>query len=249
MAATTEGARAYHDGPFWRLFGRAAVAIDHRRGWDKLPTPLGILVLIGVRDVLRKKNLFDTTDPAGGRTPPPVEPYDGARSAPGARPTAPTTTSSSPPMGMAGSRFGRNVPIDHTFPETGADLLTPSPREVSRPADDPERVHRRHRGNALAASWLQFMIRDWFSHGKSPTENPIEIPLAADDPWPAKPMQILRTRPDPTRPPGPSDLPPTYANTETHWWDLSSIYGSIQSYQRLVRTGRRRQAARHARPG
>jgi hypothetical protein len=47
----------------------------------------------------------------------------------------------------------------------------------------------------------------------------------------------MRTRPDPTRPAGPSDLPPSYANTETHWWDLSSIYGSTSKFADMVRTG------------
>jgi hypothetical protein len=64
--------------------------------------------------------------------------------------------------------------------------------------------------NALVAAWLQWMIRDWFSHGRSPTDNPWRIPMADDDPWPRPPMLILRTRPDPTRPPGPVTCrPPT----------------------------------------
>ena len=56
--------------------------------------------------------------------------------------------------------------------------------------------------NSIAAAWLQFMIHDWFSHGKSPKENPWVVALAADDPWPEPPMQIMRTMPDPTRPAG-----------------------------------------------
>ncbi|HYE79457.1 MAG TPA: peroxidase family protein, partial [bacterium] len=45
-----------------------------------------------------------------------------------------------------------------------------------------------------------------------------------------------RTRPDPTRPEGPSDLPPTWANTESHWWDGSQIYGISSAHQEMVRT-------------
>jgi hypothetical protein len=140
-------------------------------------------------------------------------------------------------MGMAESRFGRNIPIEHTFPEVGPDLVTPSPREISRAVMTRTEFVPATAVNALAASWLQFMIRDWFSHGKSPTENPIEIPLAADDSWPTNPMRIMRVRPDPTRPPGPSELPPSYVNTETHWWDLSSIYGSSPTFRDMVRSG------------
>jgi hypothetical protein len=225
----------YHDTFFWNTFDRFATAVDHRWGWDKLPTVLGIPVLIGIRDVLRKKNLYDTTGlPAVA--PPPVDPYDPAVLS---RRTADGTYNDleNPAMGMAESRFGRNVPLEHTFPEPAPDLVWPSPREISRTVMTRNELIAATSCNALAASWLQFQIRDWFSHGKSPTDNPIEIPLAADDTWPENPMKIMRTRPDPSAPPGPSDLPPTYSNTETHWWDLSSIYGSTKKFRDMVRTG------------
>lgn len=235
---TSTGSKApkgYHDNFFWNTYDRIATRIDHKRGWDKLPRFLSIPVLIGVRDVLRKKNLFDTTGMPAVNTPP-VAPYDAGVLA---NRTADGTYNDleSPPMGMAQSRFGRNLPIDRTYPETGADLVTPSPREISRTVMTRDELIPATACNALAASWLQFQIRDWFSHGKSPTENPIEIPLAPDDPWPTNPMTIMRTRPDPTTPPGASGLPPTYTNTETHWWDLSSIYGSSAKMRALVRTG------------
>jgi len=46
--------------PLSKLFANAAVAVDHRFGWDKLPKPLGIVTLIGLRTKLREKNLYDT---------------------------------------------------------------------------------------------------------------------------------------------------------------------------------------------
>ena len=227
-------AKGYHDTFFWNTYDRITTAIDRRWGWDKLPTPLGILVLIGIRDVLRRRNLFDTSSQPAVNTPP-IEPYDerfrSVRTADGTY-----NDLDQPAMGMAESRFGRNIPIQKTFPETGPALLTPSPREVSRAVMTRHELIPATAVNALVASWLQFMIRDWFSHGKSPVDNPIEIPLEPDDPWPTNPMHIMRTRPDPTRPPGPSDLPPTYTNTETHWWDLSSIYGSSPKFRDMVRT-------------
>jgi hypothetical protein len=79
-------------------------------------------------------------------------------------------------------------------------------------------------GNSLIASWLQFMIHDWFSHGTSPKDNPWVVQLAADDPWPENPMTILRTMDDPTRPPG-TTAPQTRINVLTHWWDGSQVYG------------------------
>ena len=227
--------KAYHDTFLWNTFDRIATAVDHRWGWHRLPRPLAILVLIGNRDVLRRKNLYDTTaQPAVDLPPvdPPDPRFDRVRT-----PDGTYNDTDDPRMGMANSRFGRNVPIEATYAETGAELVTPSPREISRKVMTRDEFVPATAANALAASWLQFMIRDWFSHGKSPTENPIEIPLAEGDPWPENPMRIMRTRPDPTRPPGAGDLPPTYTNTETHWWDLSSIYGSTKEHQAMVRTG------------
>ena len=142
-----------------------------------------------------------------------------------------------PAMGMAGARFGRNVPVEDTFPEALPELLEPSPREVSRVALTRHEFQPATSVNTLVAAWLQFMIRDWFSHGKSPDDRPFTVPLADDDPWPERPLTILRTRPDPTRPPGPSDLPPTWANTQSHWWDASQVYGSDPAQERKARSG------------
>ena len=45
--------------------------------------------------------------------------------------------------------------------------------------------------------------------------------------WSGKrPMPILRTASDPTRPPHNDSMPPSYLNAVTHWWDASQVYGS-----------------------
>ena len=41
-------------------FNDAAETLDRRRGWDKLPLPVAMLTLIGLRNRLREKNLYDT---------------------------------------------------------------------------------------------------------------------------------------------------------------------------------------------
>ena len=221
--------------PLWRFYEGATSAVDRAVGWHRLPTPLGLVVLVGLRGVLRRRNLHDTSGQPAVDTPP-VEP-------PRASHVTVRTIDGSyndldqPAMGMAGSRFGRNVPIQHTYPEPEAALLSPSPREVSRELLTRHEFQQATGANALVAAWLQFMIRDWFSHGKSPKDNPWRVHLVDDDPWPQRPMLIMRTRPDPTRPEGPSDLPPTFVNTETHWWDGSQLYGSSKEQQQLVRAG------------
>jgi hypothetical protein len=223
----------YHQSTPWKLYDRIAQLIDRKVGWHRLPTPLGLVTLIGLRDALRKHNLYDTTGQPAVDLPPLAPPTGQERTA--RTPDGSYNDLDNPRMGMAGSRFGRNVPIEHTYPDPR--ILQPSPREVSRALLTRDALIPAESVNALVAVWLQFMIRDWFSHGKSPRENPWEIPLAADDPWPDRPMRVLRTRPDPTTPAGDTGRPPTYANTESHWWDASQIYGTTPEYQQQARTG------------
>src|ERR1700736_4293978 len=115
---------------FSRVFIAVTAAIDRRIGWDKLPKPLGLLVLAGIRDRLREENLYDvgrgqldrppstsTTDPARLTT----RTIDGTYNDLG-----------DPLMGSLNSRFGRNIPLDCSYPDPLERLLAPSPRLVSR---------------------------------------------------------------------------------------------------------------------
>jgi len=215
-----------------RLFHRLVTRVDHRAGWHRLPTPLGLVALVGIRNRLRARNLHDTGSPATP-APDPDPTQQSARTADGTY-----NDLANPAMGSAGSRFGRNVPLDRTHPDRDR-MLQPNPRTVSLELLTREKFIPAPTLNVLAAAWLQFMIRDWFSHGKSPHENPWEVPLAGDDPWPDHPMRIMRTRPDPTRTPAEdaAGLPPTYVNVETHWWDGSQLYGSDAETQAKVRLG------------
>ena len=45
---------------FTRLAARLAEGVDRIIGWPRLPTVLAIPVLIGLREQLRSKNLYDT---------------------------------------------------------------------------------------------------------------------------------------------------------------------------------------------
>ena len=140
-------------------------------------------------------------------------------------------------MGRATARFGRNVPIEHTFPKPEPGLQEPSPRLVSRELLTRDPFVPATSVNALVAAWLQFMIRDWFSHGRGDGSQTWTVRLEDDDPWPVKPMVIPKVPADPTRPPGGDDFAPTYVNTESHWWDASQLYGSSLEQQKLLRSG------------
>ena len=208
-----------------RWFTAATEAVDRALGWDKLPLPLALTVLGGIRMRMRERNLYDTETPASraaaaARLPAPDPRQVTARSDDGSY-----NDLGDPAMGANQARFGRNVPLADTFPEAEPAILSPNPRTVSN-----ELLARREfipatTLNLFAATWLQFMVHDWFSHGKNSKQHKWRIPLAEDDPFPQRPMEILHTRRDPSADRDP-DRPPTYSNVVTHWWDASQLYGS-----------------------
>ena len=79
------------------------------------------------------------------------------------------------------------------------------------------------------------MVHDWFVHKRSPIEDGVEIPLAPGDDWADGRMKIPRSVPEPA--PAGSTRPPAYANSNSHWWDGSQIYGSDAVVAATLRTG------------
>ncbi|MFI8391087.1 peroxidase family protein [Streptomyces sp. NPDC085540] len=222
----------------WRIITRIAEFVDRRTGWDHLAVTPGLLTLFGLRVKLRQENLHDTSRLPSVDLPTPAPPSDTHRvnrTADGSH-----NDLDEPRMGMAGTRFGRNIPLDKIAPATPESVLSrPNPREVSRVLLTRQALIPAESVNSLVAAWLQFMVRDWFSHGTSPTERPWEVPLLDDDPWPERPMRIMRTPDDPTRDPRSSaGTPDTRVNVSSHWWDASQIYGTNEVEQRQVRTGK-----------
>lgn len=202
------------------------------KDWFELPGPLAGKKLIEMRDELRAKNLHDTEDP-------PLEKSDG--SSPGEARGLRTNDGTyndlgCPRMGSAGVRFGRNFPLNETFPDT-ANLMTPNPRTVSlelltRTTFQPATIV-----NVLAAAWIQFQVHDWFMHPKGVSSHTHDIPLADSDNWHERPMRVPITPADPPKVAG-SNRPPAYVNENSHWWDGSQVYGSTTALQAKLRAGR-----------
>jgi hypothetical protein len=211
---------------------RLAQALDWAVGWHRLPLPLGLALLLAFRTTLRRHNLFSTQQPAQPQQATPSR-YLTARS-----PDGSYNYLELPAMGSTGTRFGRNVPLHHTYPEPPERLMTPNPRTVSRELLTRERFIPATSLNLLAAAWLQFQVHDWLSHGRNESTNPWLVPLQDDDDWPERPMPILRTRADPTRTPDETG-PTTFQNTATSWWDGSQIYGSGADMLARLRSGQR----------
>lgn len=194
--------------------------------WHKLPLPLSVLNLDAFRFRMRKRNLYDT--PSNATEPLPWNPsVVTARTADGSY-----NDLSEPNMGRAGMRFGRNFPIDKTHPDYG-NLFRPNPREISRKLMTRDIFRPAETLNMLAAAWIQFMVHGWMNHEQQVGKyHP--IPLPEGDDWHEDPMKIRKTLPDS---PETGDAPPTFVNTESHWWDESQVYGSDLDRQKSLRTG------------
>jgi hypothetical protein len=214
------------------LFGRIGDFLNRRKPWYELPRLLAMPRLVQIRDELRAKNLHDTEEPALERKeiPPDLDPaLRAARTVDGTY-----NDLHYPAMGSCGRRFGRNVPLEHTFPDT-VNLMNPSPRLVSRELMTRHEFQPVPFLNLLAAAWIQFMVHDWFVHKRGPVSEGVEIPLVPGDDWSDPAMTVPRSVPEPA-PPG-STRPPAYANPNSHWWDASQIYGSDPETARRLRSG------------
>ena len=208
--------------------------------WYRRRLTLAILTLAYMRERLNRGNLKNTYPAATltGFQAPGREPPEGVihfRTADGS-----WNNLANPMEGAAGTRFLRNVEVDAIRPETGARLMTPNPREISR-----KLLTRRGAMmeipflNLLAAAWIQFENHDWINHGEILFNDVHEIPLANDDParrqYHQARMLVGKTQPDPTRSAA-ERIPISFINEVTHWWDGSQIYGSDQSTQNRLRS-------------
>ena len=202
------------------------------KNWYDLPRAAEGIKLYQIRDELRAKNLHDTEEPPleSSTAPASAEAYN-VRASDGTY-----NDLKCPRMGSAGMRFGRNVPLSEAFPDT-ANLLIPSPRQVSlelltRTVFQPATIL-----NVIAAAWIQFMVHDWFVHKKGSWSHTHDIPLGDGDHWHEPTMRVPKTPADPPKVPD-STRPPAYINENTHWWDGSHVYGSSPSAQSSLRAGR-----------
>ena len=220
------------------IFRSALVAlfgyINRLVPWHHLPPWLGAMNVLAFREVLRRENLHDTS---GQRL---VTASDSVRCDAHAHYSRISEGTCNdlqlPAMGSAGQRFGRNVPLQHTFPEKEPTLLTPNPRVISRRLLTRETFVPADTLNLLAAAWIQFQTHDWFSHAKSDKGDDFRLPLDKEDTWSDSEMRIRRTASDPTRLPEESERPPTYLNQNSHWWDGSQIYGDSEAVTAQLRS-------------
>ncbi|MEV7193119.1 peroxidase family protein [Streptomyces sp. NPDC093510] len=204
--------------------------------WHKLPVQAGLLNLVFLRKALRRLNLIDTdvheAPPKVMPVPAPfdeqlrtVRSYDGTYN-----------DLSKPAMGAVGAAFGRNLK-----PVYRPDLFdVPNPVTVSR-----ELLHRdtflpATSLNVLAAAWIQFQVHDWVNHRRhKPGGKAVEVPLPPGTTWyntPGGPAERVMRFAENEGIELPGDQPPVlFANTASHWWDGSEVYGENEHTARFLR--------------
>lgn len=130
-----------------------------------------------------------------------------------------------PMMGSKGMRFGRNVPLASVLSPSDEELITPNPRLISQKLLQRDIWKPAPIINLLVAAWIQFQTHDWFSHGPNDRSNPINVPVPDGDPLKASGVNTIvvpRTAKDDSNTAAGRK---TFRNSQTHWWDMSQIYG------------------------
>ncbi|MGF1476468.1 MAG: peroxidase family protein [Geminicoccaceae bacterium] len=215
-----------------RLLARIFGPINRHVEWYRMPGAwLQVLNLLALRGRLRERNLYDTYPPRLEHKEPIPEPFRDIRSADGGY-----NDPRYPELGRAHTRFGRNVPLAEARPASDEALLSPNPREISNRLLARRSFIPASHLNVLAAAWLQFMVHDWFGHGKNIKHNAIEVDIPEGDDWHERPMTVARTQMDPSLPDGGPKSEIAHINVFTHWWDASQIYGNNVAEQTAIRT-------------
>ena len=211
-----------------KLLTPVFAALNRFVPWHRMPLQLiEILNLDTFRVLLREKNLHDPEPLPQLKASTLIQDFEEQKTT--ARQSDGTYNDlTDPEMGKAGSAFGRNVPIEKLQTPTRQSVLDPNPRTISRKLHARDTFIPATTLNIAAAAWIQFQVHGWFNHtklaGMRHCKEFWEIDIAEDDPWIEyeNPMRIPKT---PVKGRSSSGIP-TFANTETHWWDASQIYGN-----------------------
>ena len=233
MQHTAGRSGAYHDTPFWRSSTPSPSCIDRRSGGTAAQGAQP-RALIGLRDTLRALQPATTPTTGAGDQPRRRCPRRHPRTRrPADASTAPTTTWPRPAMGMAGTRFGRNVPLRRTpSPSTRRAAADAQPAAGQHGAADPRAGDRsrRRRSTCSPPRGCSSRPATGSATARTPTR-PFEVPRPPGDDWPDRPDALPRTAARPAR--RRDDASRARSSTpRPHWWDASQIYGSTPEFQR-----------------
>ncbi|UPT75848.1 MAG: hypothetical protein M0D55_09345 [Elusimicrobiota bacterium] len=214
---------------------------NRRVSWDKWPTKLGLVYLIGKIRFLRSGTITDPYDYASNDVKPKGEEPEQAKrgyTADGSW----AVDKDNPRMGAENTRFGSNIPPKLVRPDV--ENMTPSAREVGKlrhreqdPNTGKDIVKPAGILNDLAGGWIQFQFHNFGGNTKRDPigQNPHVMPRNASDKWPAgEPALLDRTTKDPTR--VTDNGRPTVMNERTQAWIQAQIYGTNEEEQKPLRT-------------
>jgi len=212
---------------------------NRRVSWDKWPTKLGLLYLIGKIRFVRSGTITDPNDYASNDVKPAGKEPELAKKGYTADGSW-VSDRENPRMGAENTRFGSNIPPKKVRPDV--EQMTPSAREVGklkwRKLDENGKAIVQPAGilNNLAGGWIQFQFHNFGGNTKRDaiTENPHKMPRTPADNWPEKEALVDRTSKDPTR--VTDNGRPTIMNERTQAWIQAQIYGTNEAEQKPLRT-------------
>lgn len=230
---------------FWyavlEFLNRRLARDPHRKvSWDKWPSALGLIYLMGKIRFNRSNALTDPYDDATNDTAPASEEPAWARRYYSADGTY-VSDQDDPQMGAAGTRFGSNIPPKRVRPDV--ENIIPSARDAAKlrwrrldPETGKEITIPALILNSLAAGWIQFNFHNFGGNTlrNSVHVDPHRVPRAPEEGWPNDVALIDRTTPDPTR--VALDARPTVINERDQSWSQAQVYGSDERQQHALRT-------------
>lgn len=147
-----------------------------------------------------------------------------------------------PLMGAKLTRFGRNVSFkaarkydNDPDPSLIAAELLYRKNADSQTLEDKKDYRKAPFFNLIAASWIQFMTHDWFSHArKGSNDSSRDLPIGNGKTAPASLADKSKYPVSPRNKFAPPESG-TFQNQVTFWWDASQIYGWDEVTSKRVR--------------
>lgn len=211
---------------------------NRRVSWDKWPTKLGLLYLIGKIRFVRSDTLTDPYDYATNDVKPKGEEPKTAKigyTADGSW----VSDRDNPRMGAENTRDGSNIPPKKVRPDVENLML--KAREIGklkhrlvvngRTVFQPALIL-----NDLAGGWIQFQFHNFGGNTKRDdiANDPHKVEMPKSEGWAEKEMVVDRTTKDPTR--VTDNGRPTIMNERTQAWIQAQIYGTNEAELNPLRT-------------
>ncbi|GAQ86148.1 alpha-dioxygenase [Klebsormidium nitens] len=225
-----------------KLLVQFLLLVDRIWPWYRMPVILGVLYLDARKHLMQRNNLKPVGKDQKFSFDPKAFTYrslDGTHNDP-----------DDAQAGAYGSFFGRNMVPQNEINAKGAtsppDIQDPNPFLVAQtllarpprttvPSKLSPYTNTGTQFNVLAASWIQFMIHDWFDHLEGgPGSTALEAPPGLN----GCPLRRMTFHPTVKESTGMTNPREGHINIRTPWWDGSAVYGQTPEKATSLRTGK-----------